>query len=568
MKQCLSCQEEIGDKFSFCPVCGSALPTAAAPAEPVKYVAETVPAAVPVEHPFVAALESPAVPEPEVIATQPISEPKTTEAFVAGSILSTDAISENGHTDELTDEQLEAVASTTPSYIHDDGEYHLTFMDDSGLISRLAGEIRGVAKQSQLTWPEFKRDPLGFVKRSISGYGQVVSNLVGNRYIAIALSVAVGVFLVLGVGIWASSRFANLIHTLNEKHVGRFTVGQLLVSILGLVAFALIATTLIGWLTRKNTAVVLGGEERDKTAATSGVAVALGIPLILLIATIILIIIPGSRRKLIAMGPNDPDSVDHIVEIPDEQPTPEEGHAGANKGNGGGSNPKPSKPSGGGGGGREEATPANAGQPPPPVDESIRTPPKPPDPPVPNPLLSNPGLDLDKPLAAPITNQPFGVQNSTSTTPSSGPGRGDGMGNGTGPGVGDGEGAGLGPGRGGNTGGGDKGLGSGGPGGGGGVDYNKVFKANDVNQKARIISKPTPEYTEQARVNNTVGTVRLSAVFSSSGQVTSIRPLNQLPYGLTEKAVAAARRIQFTPAMKDGHAVSTYMVIEYNFNIY
>ncbi|MDT5059855.1 MAG: hypothetical protein QOH63_562, partial [Acidobacteriota bacterium] len=41
-----------------------------------------------------------------------------------------------------------------------------------------------------------------------------------------------------------------------------------------------------------------------------------------------------------------------------------------------------------------------------------------------------------------------------------------------------------------------------------------------------------------------------------------------LPNGLTERAIAAARQIRFTPAMKDGHAVSQYIQIEYNFNLY
>jgi outer membrane biosynthesis protein TonB len=41
-----------------------------------------------------------------------------------------------------------------------------------------------------------------------------------------------------------------------------------------------------------------------------------------------------------------------------------------------------------------------------------------------------------------------------------------------------------------------------------------------------------------------------------------------LPDGLTEKAMEAARRIQFTPAEKDGRRVSQYATINYNFNIY
>ena len=120
-------------------------------------------------------------------------------------------------------------------------------------------------------------------------------------------------------------------------------------------------------------------------------------------------------------------------------------------------------------------------------------------------------------------------------------------------------------------GGGDKGLGGGGSGGGtgnNGIDYGKNFNAKDVTQKARIISKPEPQYTEDARKNQITGTVVLKAVLSSSGQVTSIRPVSQLPYGLTEKAIAAARAIKFTPAVKDGHTVSQWIQIEYNFNLY
>jgi protein TonB len=123
-------------------------------------------------------------------------------------------------------------------------------------------------------------------------------------------------------------------------------------------------------------------------------------------------------------------------------------------------------------------------------------------------------------------------------------------------------------------GGGDKNLGGGGSGGGTGfngeapVDYNRTFSPREVTQKARILSRPEPQYTEEARKNQVSGTVVLRAVFSSSGQVTGIRAVSGLPYGLTEKAIAAARQIRFSPAMKDGRAVSQYIQIEYNFNLY
>ena len=89
-----------------------------------------------------------------------------------------------------------------------------------------------------------------------------------------------------------------------------------------------------------------------------------------------------------------------------------------------------------------------------------------------------------------------------------------------------------------------------------------------MTSKVRILSKPEPPYTEDARKNQITGTVVLAAVCSASGQVTGIRPVSGLPHGLTEKAIAAARQIKFVPAQKDGRPVSMYYRIEYNFNLY
>jgi hypothetical protein len=50
--------------------------------------------------------------------------------------------------------------------------------------------------------------------------------------------------------------------------------------------------------------------------------------------------------------------------------------------------------------------------------------------------------------------------------------------------------------------------------------------------------------------------------------VTHIRPVVSLPFGLTEKAMDAARIMKFIPAIKDGKYVSQYIQIEYNFNLY
>jgi TonB family protein len=96
----------------------------------------------------------------------------------------------------------------------------------------------------------------------------------------------------------------------------------------------------------------------------------------------------------------------------------------------------------------------------------------------------------------------------------------------------------------------------------------EVFSGKDVTKKAQVLLKPEPMYTEAARQAQITGTVVLRCVFSSTGHVTSLRAVSGLPNGLTERAVAAARNIKFIPASRDGHNVSMWIQLEYNFNLY
>jgi len=93
-----------------------------------------------------------------------------------------------------------------------------------------------------------------------------------------------------------------------------------------------------------------------------------------------------------------------------------------------------------------------------------------------------------------------------------------------------------------------------------------VYKGRDVTVKARLLTRPEPRYTADARKNQISGVVVLKAVFASNGQVQNISVISGLPDGLTEQAIIAARQIKFTPAMKDGKPVSMWMQLEYNFN--
>lgn len=260
-----------------------------------------------------------------------------------------------------------------------------------------------------------------------------------------------------------------------------------------------------------------------------------------------------------------------IKDVPKEQPKPDASGAGvADKGHGGGQKQKYEKPGGGGGGGRNEDTPAVNGKLPQATMQPQVLAPDPHPPVIEHPALPTAAtMQADPVLFPPDTRAiNYGEPKSKATELSSGTGTGGGIGEGTGGGVGAGNGTGYGPGNGNNTGGNDPKVGGGGSGGGGAPDANRIFTIKDVTRRAVIVSRPEPIYTDDARKNQITGTVVLRLVLNANGAVTNVVALSRLPDGLTEKAIEAARRIQFTPAERDGRKVSQYATINYNFNIY
>ena len=97
-----------------------------------------------------------------------------------------------------------------------------------------------------------------------------------------------------------------------------------------------------------------------------------------------------------------------------------------------------------------------------------------------------------------------------------------------------------------------------------GPDYASYSK-NPTFKKLRILAKPDAGYTDEARRNNVSGQVVLRVLFAETGQVTQISVVRGLPFGLTERAIAAARQIEFEPAELDGRKVAYPLVVVYNF---
>ena len=314
------------------------------------------------------------------------------------------------------------------------GEYHLTIMSDAGLATRLGGELKDVAHDYELTWPEFKRDPMGFTKRSIVGYGQMFRRFLGAPNVLVAMGASIFTLIALAVVVLLLDKSQSAI----TSRVG----------IIGFAAaaFCVLVAMFATRLGKDRSAAVMGGEPSDSRTVAFGMVTAF-----LFIFAVLGGLLyanrlhPGPSSDEIAQNEEE---VQQIIDIPQDQPTPDPGTAGFNKGSGGGSKPKQEKPGGGGGGGRQEATPASAGKLP---QASLEVPQiLPPDPKP--PVIKNPSLPVAAtvnadPLLVPPDARvlPYGVPKGQTTTPSSGPGTGNGIGSGNGTGVGPGEGNGVGP---------------------------------------------------------------------------------------------------------------------------
>lgn len=222
---------------------------------------------------------------------------------------------------------------------------------------------------------------------------------------------------------------------------------------------------------------------------------------------------------------------------------------------------------GGGGGGREEEEEVTQGD----LANQTKDPIRPPDAKV----HRNDDFELKMPPPSTEGNKTFekkfdrwGDPNGRFASFSNGTGSGGGQGSGVGTGQGSGRGTGAGSGTGSGYGG---GLGTGngnGTGDGDGSIAPPPPKKVGVTAGLKILSKPRPGYTDAARQANIQGTVILRVTFLASGQIGSISPVKGLPSGLTEQAIAAARRISFEPAKRDGIGQTVSRQIEYTFSIY
>lgn len=82
-----------------------------------------------------------------------------------------------------------------------------------------------------------------------------------------------------------------------------------------------------------------------------------------------------------------------------------------------------------------------------------------------------------------------------------------------------------------------------------------------------ITYKPNPIYTDEARSLKLEGEVLLEVQFSATGQLHVNRVVRGLGHGLDEAAIAAANKIRFKPAMRNGQAMDSTAIVHVVFQL-
>lgn len=82
-----------------------------------------------------------------------------------------------------------------------------------------------------------------------------------------------------------------------------------------------------------------------------------------------------------------------------------------------------------------------------------------------------------------------------------------------------------------------------------------------------ITYKPNPVYTQEARQLRLEGEVLLEVMFSASGQLHVNRVVRGMGHGLDEAAIAAATKMRFKPAMRNGQPMDSSAIVHVVFQL-
>lgn len=91
--------------------------------------------------------------------------------------------------------------------------------------------------------------------------------------------------------------------------------------------------------------------------------------------------------------------------------------------------------------------------------------------------------------------------------------------------------------------------------------------APSIATRPKALNSVRPQYTEIARMNQTMGVVMIRIVVGADGDVKQARVTKGLPDGLNEQALDSAYQLKFQPATRNGVAVTYTLSIQVEFNL-
>ena len=95
-----------------------------------------------------------------------------------------------------------------------------------------------------------------------------------------------------------------------------------------------------------------------------------------------------------------------------------------------------------------------------------------------------------------------------------------------------------------------------------------TFAQDDSKSKSEISNSQKANSNSSTKKSEVEGVVRLRVTFLASGEIGEIKVVSGLSNDLTEQAIAAARKIKFEPAKKNGVPYTVIKTVEYNFTLY
>lgn len=95
----------------------------------------------------------------------------------------------------------------------------------------------------------------------------------------------------------------------------------------------------------------------------------------------------------------------------------------------------------------------------------------------------------------------------------------------------------------------------------------QALPISEVNRPPELAERIEPEYTEDAFIGRTQGSVAIHVVIDAEGVPRNLQVVRPLGLGLDEQALTALKQWRFRPARKDGADVACRVTYEINFSL-